>query len=227
MNNQYKLKFICFWLLLLFATFDGISQNKIFHGKVTDDYGDPVQNAMISVLNSPNEVVGSDEDGKFVINGQLGQYLKITVAGLYQKTVKIVKDTMTVSLTGKDKLIPLGFGILKPEEEMAGAVGIVKSSELSKSTAINPANALYGKIAGLTVLQNGSLSGSDDPTLLMGAPGTTRSNNMLILVDGFERPISFLAFAGRRAIAACHPQPDCLARQWLRFEWMKVFSTSP
>jgi len=27
----------------------------------------------------------------------------------------------------------------------------------------------------------------------MGAPGTTRSNNMLILVDGFERPISFLA----------------------------------
>jgi len=193
MNNHYIVKFICFWLLSLFATFEGIAQNQMIKGKITDVYGNPVQDAMISVLNKPNEITKSDQEGKFVINGQIGQQIKVVMSDLYQKTLKIEHDTMTISLTGNDGYIPLGFGLKQPKEEVTMAVGIVQSDELSKSTAINPANALYGKIAGLTVLQNGNIPGADDPTLLMGAPGTTRNNSMLILVDGFERPVSFLA----------------------------------
>ncbi|MCK9413297.1 MAG: SusC/RagA family TonB-linked outer membrane protein [Prolixibacteraceae bacterium] len=208
MNNKNIIRFIFLWLLVFLAIFDGLAQNKVLKGKITDVNGNPVTNAIISVVNNPDEVSSSDQDGNFMINGQPGQYLKITVADLYQKTVKVENETMAISLTANDELISLGYGILHPKEEMTMAFGTVKSNELSRSSAVLSANALYGKIAGLSVLQNGGIPGSDDPTLLMRASGTTRSNNLLILVDGFERPLSYFALSEIESVVLLKDAPS-------------------
>lgn len=86
--------------------------------------------------------------------------------------------------------IPLGFGLLRSKDELTSAVSVVSSAELSKRLNINPANALFGKALGLMVTQRGGTSWENDPQLLIRGAGTFKDASALILVDGFERPIS-------------------------------------
>ncbi|WP_172594587.1 SusC/RagA family TonB-linked outer membrane protein [Mariniphaga sediminis] len=103
----------------------------------------------------------------------------------------IPKDTIIQS--EKDDLIQLGFGLKREKGELSAAVGIIKSSDIIKSSAINPANALFGKIPGLAVMENGGGSWRNDPDLFIRGTGTSGDASILVLVDGFERPISSLS----------------------------------
>ncbi|MCK9618580.1 MAG: SusC/RagA family TonB-linked outer membrane protein [Lentimicrobiaceae bacterium] len=79
------------------------------------------------------------------------------------------------------------------QEDVTSAIGIVRADELTKSSARNPANALYGQIPGLTVLENSGTSWTTNPNLFIRGIGTTQNTAILILVDGFERPINTLS----------------------------------
>lgn len=208
MNNQNIIKFIFVWFLIFPAAFNGLAQNMMLKGKITDVKGNPVPNAIILKVDNSDEVTASDLDGKFALNGEIGEYLTIKAADFHEETVRVENDAMIVSMTASDEYIPLGYGILRPKEEMTMASGIVKSDELSQSSTILSANALFGKIAGLSVLQNGGIPGYDHPSLQLGAPGTFRTNDLLILVDGFERPLSFLALSEIESVVLLKDAPS-------------------
>ena len=93
------------------------------------------------------------------------------------------------------------------KEEITSAIGIVTADELTKSSVRNPANALYGKIPGLTVLQNGGTNWKNDPDIFIRGVETFAiaidllNTNILMIVDGFERPISSLSLAEIESVA--------------------------
>lgn len=74
------------------------------------------------------------------------------------------------------------------------AISTVNGDDLLKSATISPANTLYGRLNGLTVLQNGGYGGTGetDPKMYIRGMGTLNDNSMLVLVDGLERPLSSL-----------------------------------
>ena len=191
MKKKY-ITLICFGLLLLTITYSGFAQQQLLKGTITDEAGKPIPYAVISIKEQPGTEVNSDSIGNFTINRQIGQRIEVT-SGKRHKTYRVETNPVVLSIADNDEMIPIGFGANRDKEEMTMAIGMVRSDELSNSMAINPANALFGKIPGLTVLQNGGTSWENDPTLFIRGVGTMRGASILVLVDGFERPISSLS----------------------------------
>lgn len=191
MKKKY-IRLICVGMLLVSAPYSGFAQQQLIKGTITDEAGKPISFAIVSIKEQPGVEVISDSTGNFAINGQIGQRIEIT-SGRRYKTYRIKNNPVALSITDNDVLIPLGFGMFRDKEEVTSAIGMVGYDKLSQSLAINPADALYGKIPGLAVMQSGGAPWENDPTLYIRGIGTMRGASILVLVDGFERPISSLS----------------------------------
>ena len=91
----------------------------------------------------------------------------------------------------KSQTVDLGYGFESNEYLTTAATYTITAEELGRTSAISLADALYGKLLGLTALQNTGFKGEEDKGASFNIRGTqtTGEKSILILVDGFERPI--------------------------------------
>ena len=94
----------------------------------------------------------------------------------------------------KSQTVDLGYGVEQSEFLTTAATYTITAEELSRTSAISLADALYGKLLGLTALQNTGFKGEEGRGASFNIRGaqTTGERDILILVDGFERPIDRL-----------------------------------
>ena len=99
--------------------------------------------------------------------------------------------------------VDLGYGIKHSELLSTASTMTIIAEQLRQTSAVSLAEALYGKLLGLTAINNGGFVGdedygasfnirgiqtySSDPSTIMND-----QNKVLILVDGYERPINRL-----------------------------------
>lgn len=131
---------------------------------------------------------------QFILTTKKTNYMKnslltltCTVAVFYfgiDISAQKVKDTI-----GKEKKIDevvlIGYGSAR-KSDLTGSVAVVSGASLDKSPVANVAEALTGKIAGLTVT---TTEGSPDAEInlkVRGGTSISQDNNPLIIVDGFE-----------------------------------------
>jgi len=176
---------------LMFIGMAKAQQNEIT-GIVRDTSGKPVQGAIILVTEHSDTQAVSDKDGKFVIDGQIGQHVEARTENKASGKMKIVKPDINITLKNGTSVIPIGFGQTRKVDEMTSSVGFVSGQKLTNKGVINPENALYGLIPGLTVLQNGGEPPTNVNMFIRGRE-TFNDNSILVLVDGFERPLSSLS----------------------------------
>lgn len=206
MKKYYPKKHFPLWLLLLFIGYPVIAQQTLFTGTINNENNDPVANAMVTIKEQPGILTFTDNDGKFSIPGEKGQVLEVTTRDQLHKSIRLEEDQIVILLNKKDGLIPIGNRQEVRKEELTSAIGIIKADELTKISAINPANALYGKIPGLTVLQNGGTNWNSEPDIYIRGIetfgiGKFVNTKVLTIVDGFERPVSSLSLAEIESIA--------------------------
>ena len=108
----------------------------------------------------------------------------------------------------KSQKVDLGYGVESTEFLTTAATYTITAEELSHTSAISLADALYGKLLGLTAVQNTGFKGEEGRGASFnirgiqssGRNGTQMTRNgetqdipgemgILVLVDGFERPI--------------------------------------
>ena len=91
----------------------------------------------------------------------------------------------------KSQTVDLGYGVESSEFLTTAATYTITAEELSRTSAISLADALYGKLLGLTALQNTGFKGEENRGASFNIRGaqTTGETSILILVDGIERPI--------------------------------------
>ena len=90
--------------------------------------------------------------------------------------------------------VDLGYGVETTEFLTTAATYTITAEELSRTSAISLADALYGKLLGLTAIQNTGFKGEENTGATFNIRGvqTTGEKDILILVDGLERPIDRL-----------------------------------
>lgn len=90
--------------------------------------------------------------------------------------------------------VDLGYGVESSEFLTTAAAYTITAEELSHTSAISLADALYGKLVGLTAILNTGFKGEEGKGASFNIRGTqtTGENDILILVDGLERPIDRL-----------------------------------
>ena len=91
----------------------------------------------------------------------------------------------------KSQTVDLGYGVENTEFLTTAAAYTITAEELGRTSAISLADALYGKLLGLTAVQNTGFKGEEGRGASFNIRGvqTTGETDILVLVDGIERPI--------------------------------------
>lgn len=89
----------------------------------------------------------------------------------------------------------LGYGIETGKYLSTASATTITGEELQQTSATSLAQALYGRLAGLTALSQGGFSGDENKGATFNIRGyhTLNDKGILILVDGYERPIDRLS----------------------------------
>ena len=101
-----------------------------------------------------------------------------------------------VTLSDKaSQKVDLGYGVQQSELLTTAAATTITAEELRRTSAISLADALYGKLLGLNAYQNTGFKGEEGRGATFNIRGvqTTGEKDILILVDGVERPIDRLS----------------------------------
>ena len=172
-----------------------VQQAKKITGTVVDAMG-PVIGASVVVKGTTNGVA-TDLDGNFSLNASPGQTLVISYIGYTTKEIKITSAQSTYNVTLEedkkmlDEVVVIAYGQQK-KVTITGAVSAVGGDELLKAPVASVANALQGKLPGMSVVQPSGMPGADEPVIRVRGTGSLNSAEPLVLVDGVERPFGQL-----------------------------------
>lgn len=153
-------------------------------GTVTDALGSPVAGAKVHLVNTPNISAITDRNGVFVLNGEEGDWMVVSYADAIGKRIRATGKSIQIKLDPQDRIVNMGMAN-RTTDRQTQAISIVTAEELEKNATPNSFNALYGLVPGLEVMQR--TGWTQNPTTLLRG-----SDNPLIVVDGFPRPIECL-----------------------------------
>lgn len=162
-------------------------------GKVVDRWGSPVSGALITVNNSSVQTA-TDIKGEFSLQFQTGDKLTVESYDFSRKTVEVgdVKNPLNIVLDYTSQAVDLGFGIKRTVEESTASISRTNAKQVDVRSAFNLSNSLFGNALGLSAMQNPGTIWENAASFSIRGLQTLSSNGVLILVDGFERPINEL-----------------------------------
>jgi len=194
----------------------GLLQQRV-QGTVTDENGDPVAGATISIQGSTRGVM-TDENGQFVLEdispntvlsasfiGMVSQ--EITYTG--QPSVNFVLRYQSSEL---DEVTVVAFGTQK-KESVLGSITTVKPGELRVPSS-NLTTAFAGRVAGLISYQQSGEPGQDNASFFIRGIttfGADAKKDPLILIDGVELGPEDLARLNTDDIASFSIMKDATA----------------
>ncbi len=181
-------------LLMLFfvGILTGFSQDIIVKGRVSDPSGNSLPGVNVLVKGTK---IGSSTggDGTYSIKAQKGAVLEFTFIGFETKDVKINGTSMNIVLnegsqTLKEVVIVGSLGRTLDKSSLGYSAQAVKGQEIADTQRPNFANALQGRVAGLTVTASTGAPGASTAIQLRGVNSISGNNTPLYIVDGL--PVS-------------------------------------
>ena len=155
-------------------------------GVVKDATGEPVIGASIRVVGTTVGTV-TDFDGNFTLsNVKQGAKLQVTSIG-YQAQEVDAAPSMEIVMNDDsqvlENLVVIGYGVVK-KSDVTGSVSALKPDTKNKGVVVSAQDMLSGKVAGLSVTDNGGTPGGSSNIRIRGGSSLNASNDPLIVVDG-------------------------------------------
>ena len=163
------------------------AQNKTITGVVTDQNGVELSGATVSLKGSKIATT-TETNGSFVISVPANATtLIITYVGAAPREFNIEgKTSIMASLEVTDKslgeVVVIGYGTAK-RANVSSAISSVKTKDLKDIPATGIDQAIQGKVAGVTIMNNSGQPGGGVSVRVRGVT-TINSNDPLIVVDG-------------------------------------------
>ncbi len=196
--RKSKLLIFALMFVLLFGVNTPLSAQSTIKisGTVTNEAG-PQVGASVLIEEHPLIAVVTDIEGHFEINAPAGsKTLVISYIGYKTEQVAIGKRTlinveMTPDVAALDEVVVVGYGEQR-KQFIVGSISNVTSDELLKAPSTNLSSMLSGRLAGMTAIQSTGTPGGDNLNMLIRGASTFNDASPLIIVDGVERPITYL-----------------------------------
>lgn len=172
--------------LLTIVTVSAFAQNEdiTVSGTVVDNNGEPVIGASVIQNGTSNGAV-TDLDGHFSVKVPKGTTLTISYIGFSTQDVKAAPN-LQIKLVENSKelseVVVTGYQIQR-KADLTGAVSVVKTDGITTSPDADPMKSLQGKVAGMTITDTGSPSGSAT-VRIRGIGSFNSSQDPLFIVDG-------------------------------------------
>ncbi len=174
-------------LMLSFVMLYGFTQAQSISGTVSDANG-PLPGATVLVKGTSNGTT-TDFDGKYTLSevssdailvvsfvGYITQ--EVNVAGQSTVDITLVEDANVLS-----EVVVVGY-TTQTRGDITGSVASVDMSEAVKTPMANAAEALQGRVSGVSVVSNGDPGSA--PKVTIRGFGTHNNSNPLYIIDGVQ-----------------------------------------
>ena len=156
-------------------------------GTIIDDAGVPLPGASVVEKGTTNGTQ-TDFDGNYTIEVGEDAILVISYIGYSTQEVavsgqSIINITMAEDASQLDEVVVTGYGT-QTRGEITGSVASVDMSEAIKAPTVNAAEALEGRVSGVTVITNGNPGST--PKITIRGFGTSNNTNPLYIIDGVQ-----------------------------------------
>lgn len=169
-----------------------LGQNKTITGFVFDKDNEPAVGASVKEVGTINGTM-VDVDGSFSLTLK-GENSKISVSfiGFKEQIITVGTKTEFRILLEEDskvldEVVVTGYGGSQLRTKVTNSIAKVKDETLKQGLFSNPAQALSGAVAGLSVSQTSGNPGSAPTLVLRGGTNFDGSGSPLILIDGQVR----------------------------------------
>jgi TonB-linked SusC/RagA family outer membrane protein len=185
--NSLKL----FLFVIFLSVGSSVSAQSIKVTGIVSDNDGPIIGANVITKGAKTGVI-TDENGRFTINVPSNGVLVISYIGYEAQTVNIngkttIKVLMRESLQNLDEVVVVGYGT-QTKRDITGSIVSVNAKEIEKSSPINLASALQGKVSGLDIMSS-SEPGSGSTYRIRGTSTLSDGGSTpLFIVDGMEAP---------------------------------------
>lgn len=207
MKSIYKLN-QCLWVSsILMALLFTVSGNEAFSqstkktitGKVTDTTGVAIEGVSVVAENNSKVATQTDQNGRFVLEVELGTVLRISYVGFNTQRITITSGTEVFSVKLieanqlSDEVVITAMGQKQRKEAVVGSVTTIKPSSL-KIPASNLTASLAGQAAGIIAYQRSGQPGQDNASFFIrGVTTFGYKQDPLILIDNVELTTNDLA----------------------------------
>ena len=194
MNLNLQIKRCALTFVMSMLCLIVFAQSYTVRGIVTDNSGEPIIGANVSVKGTNNGTI-TDFDGKFTLDDvKPANVLEVSYIGYITQSVKVGSmANFTIMLHEDDKtldeVVVIGYGTMK-KRDITGAVSSVSSDKIIDPVS-NVTQALQGKLSGVFVQSTDGRPGGSVKVRVRGGGSITQSNEPLYIVDGF--PVSSIA----------------------------------
>ncbi|MCM5664042.1 SusC/RagA family TonB-linked outer membrane protein [Galbibacter mesophilus] len=140
-------------------------------------------NGVMTDMNGNYSIKMKNREGELVFSFIGFAEVKASINGRTEINITLQEQT-----TDLEEVVVVGYGKQK-KVTVTGAISSVSTEELTSSPSSSVANALAGKVTGLSSIQYSGQPGADNANLLIRGVGTLSQGNSspLIMVDGVER----------------------------------------
>ena len=210
MKNKHSIfRTLLFAALLLLA---GAVQAKVITGTVTDQTGETIISASVVVKGTTIGTV-TDFDGNYTLEvPDDATILVFSYIGLQTQEVHIKSNVINVTLKENsevlEEVVVTGYGTTK-KRDLVTSVASVSADQLKDVPVVSAAEALQGKLAGVSVTTSEGSPDAEVKIRVRGGTSLTQSSEPLYIVDGF--PVSSISDIAPGDIASMDVLKDAAA----------------
>lgn len=174
---------LIFWCMLL--SLSAYAQNFVASGIVTDAKNEPLIGVTVFEKGTNNGTV-TDVDGKFTLHTRSNAVLSFSYVGYVSQELKAT-SRMKVVLNEDNQLlnevVVIGYGTMQ-RRDVTTAISSVSTKDLAERPLTSAAQAIQGKVAGVSVIQPSGMPGGELAIRVRGTTSFNGSNDPLYVVDG-------------------------------------------
>ena len=196
-NFYDKLKHLGLMLVITGVSFGAVAESKnatididvnasyqqTISGVVTDENNLPIPGVNVIVKGTANGS-STDFDGNYTIIASKGDVLQFTYVGYTTQEITVgdantINVALKESLSELDEVVIIGYGS-ESKADVSGAVGSVKSEDLTMAPVASVSTALAGRVAGVYTRQTAGVPGNDQTNINVRGFGTPN----VFVIDG-------------------------------------------
>jgi TonB-linked SusC/RagA family outer membrane protein len=163
------------------------SQTKTVKGRVTNEKGEPIPGASVSVKGTQTGA-NTNAQGDYSLAAANNATLVFSYVGYETQEIKTGSNTsvnVRLELNNKelDQVIVVGYGTQR-KEAVTGSVASISGNIMREIPAPNISQALQGRLAGVEMSQVSTRPGATMQIRIRGTRSLSADNNPLVVLDG-------------------------------------------
>lgn len=186
-RSFYLALFACLFSASVFGQF------RLVTGRVVSDSSLPISGANVNIKGTTT-TVATNESGQFSISIPNRDNVVLTFSSVGYTTQDVpvgskstINVTLNVASSSLNDVVVIGYQAVR-RKDVAGTVSSIQAKDLEKIPVSSAAEALTGRLPGVTVLTTDGAPGAEIVIRVRGGGSITQDNSPLYIVDGF--PVS-------------------------------------